>query len=113
LQAVAFAAQRLLEEPDWQRVIPEIVGRLAEAVEVSRAYVYENRTEGDELRAVLRAQWVAREDLAVVTEGDELGYGDLERWVSVLGAGEILGGPSPASPPANARPWRRITSGRC
>ena len=32
LEAVAFAAQRLLEVPDWQQVIPEIVERLAEAV---------------------------------------------------------------------------------
>jgi hypothetical protein len=27
LEAVEFAAQPLLEEPDWQQVIPEIVGR--------------------------------------------------------------------------------------
>ncbi|HJS26952.1 MAG TPA: PAS domain-containing protein, partial [Actinomycetota bacterium] len=103
LEAVAFAAQRLLEEPDWQRVIPEIVRRLAEAVDVSRAYVYENRTDGDEVRAVLRAQWVARDDLAVVGEGTELGYEGLERWVVTLGSGEILSGPV-ARFPASERP---------
>jgi PAS domain S-box-containing protein len=100
LEAVAFAAQRLLEEPDWHRVIPEIVARLAQAVEVSRAYVYENRTEDGELRAVLRAQWVAREDLTVVSEGTELGYGDLERWVATLGAGEMVAGPVSGFPAA-------------
>ena len=103
LEALAFAAQRLLEEPDWQRVIAEIIRRLAVAVDVSRAYVYENRPETDELRAVLRAQWVATDDLAVVTEGTELGYEGLDRWVTTLGAGEILAGPV-AGFPASERP---------
>ena len=103
LEAVAFAAQRLLEEPDWRRVIAQIIRRLAEAVDVSRAYVYENRKDTEELRAVLKAQWVARDDLAVVTEGAELGYHGLERWVATLGAGEILAGPV-AGFPASERP---------
>jgi PAS domain S-box-containing protein len=92
LEAVAFAAQRLLEEPDWQLALPEIVTRLAQAVDASRAYVYENRRSGGELRALLRSQWVADADLAVVTEGTELGYEGLERWVQTLGGGEVLEG---------------------
>ncbi len=103
LEAVAFAAQRLLEEPDWPKVIHEILPRIGEAVDVSRAYVYENRGGGGELRAVLRAQWVARDDLAIVAEGNELGFDGLERWVSTLGAGEVLGGPV-AGFPASERP---------
>jgi PAS domain S-box-containing protein len=100
LEAVAFAAQRLLEEPDWQLALPEIVMRLAQAVDASRAYVYENRRSGGELRALLRSQWVADADLAVVTEGTELGYEGLERWVQTLGAGEVLEGRVDRFPPS-------------
>ena len=103
LEAVAFTAQRLLEEPDWQVALPEIVRRLAQAVDASRAYVYENRRSGRDLRALLRSQWVADAELTVVTEGTELGYAGLERWIATLGAGDILGG-SVARFPDSERP---------
>ena len=54
LEALAFAAQRFLEQPSWVQSIDEILGRLGEAVGVSRAYVLENRT-GEPPRTVLRS----------------------------------------------------------
>lgn len=52
IEALPFAAQRFLEQPSWVQSIDETLGRLGEAVGVSRAYVLENRT-GEPPRTVL------------------------------------------------------------
>src|SRR6185503_6160271 len=99
LEALAFAAQRFLEQPSWVQSIDEILGRLGEAVGVSRAYVFENRT-GEPPRTVLRSFWLAPGVASSFQVGDELGFEDLERWVETLSRGEVVGGPLRGLPPS-------------
>jgi len=93
LEAVAFAAQRFLEEPEWQRSIHAVLRRLGQATGVSRVYLYENLDRGGELHTVLRAQWVADKAFAAVEEGTELAFRGLERWITMLGRGDVVHGP--------------------
>ena len=102
LEALAFAAQRFLEQPSWVQSIDEILGRLGEAVGVSRAYVFENRT-GEPPKTVLRSFWLAPGVASSFQVGDELGFEDLERWVETLSHGEVVGGPLRGLPPSERR----------
>jgi PAS domain S-box-containing protein len=102
LEALAFAAQRFLQQPSWVQSIDEILGRLGEAVGVSRAYVLENRT-GEPPTTVLRSFWLAPGVTSSFQVGDELGFEDLERWVETLSRGEVLGGPVREFPPSERR----------
>lgn len=99
LEAVAFAAQRLLLDADWGALLPQVLRRLGEATEVSRVYLYENFTVGDELRTRLRGQWVVADDVQVVGVGTELGFEGLERWVDQLGRGDVVQGIVDELPP--------------
>ena len=92
LEAVAFAAQRALEDAAWERTVPQVLRRLGEATGVSRVYLYENRRSGDELRTVLRFQWVGPDTDVMVATGTELDFTGLDRWVTVLGRGDVLYG---------------------
>ena len=92
LEAVAFAAQRFLEDAEWERSLPQVLRRLGEATSVSRVYLYENRSADGELRTILRAQWVGPGGTSTVETGAELGFIGLERWVRVLGRGDVLHG---------------------
>ena len=47
LEAVAFAAARLLREPAWERAIGEVLTRLGEAARVDRVYIFDNRVGED------------------------------------------------------------------
>ncbi len=47
LEAVAFAAQRFLEERAWEDVVPEVLRRLGRATSASRAYVFQNHRGAD------------------------------------------------------------------
>jgi PAS domain S-box-containing protein len=101
LEALAFAAQRFLEQPSWTKSLDEILGRLGEAVGVSRAYVMENRPIGDgPLTTVLRSFWLGPGVTSSFQVGDELGFEDLERWVELLSNGEVVGGPARDLPPS-------------
>ena len=93
LEAVAFAAQRFLEEPDPDALTPAVLRRLGEATGVSRVYVYENGISDGELRTTLRAQWIADGGVAYVVEGTELGFEGLDRWIRILGRGDVVHGP--------------------
>jgi PAS domain S-box-containing protein len=60
LEAVAFAAERLLLIPDWREAAEEVLSRIGEASGVSRAYIIENHFDEDErLLGSLRAEWCA------------------------------------------------------
>jgi len=83
LEAVAFAAQRFLEDPDWGRAVDQVLQRLGEATAVSRVYLYENGEVDGELGTTLRAQWIASGQRAVVEIGEQLGFRDLDRWQPV------------------------------
>lgn len=97
LEAIAYAAQRFLEEEAWEEVVPEVLRRLGRATGASRSYLFQNHREGDgDLRTTQRWEWVA-EGIRSETDNQELqaqsweGSG-LGRWVKVLGGGNVLQG---------------------
>ena len=45
LEAVAFAAERLLLAADWREAADEVLERMGRAAGASRAFVIENRTD--------------------------------------------------------------------
>lgn len=112
LEALAFAAQRFLEQPSWVQNIDEILGRLGEAVGASRAYVLENRP-GEPPTTVLRSFWLAPGVASSFRVGDELGFEDLERWVEILSRGEVVGDSCGRSRPPNAVGSSPTGSVRC
>jgi len=60
LEAVSFAAQRLLREADWKQAIESVLARLGEAAGASRGNIFENhRDRNGELLTSLRFEWVA------------------------------------------------------
>ena len=98
LGAVAFAAQRFLEDVEWEHSVDEVLGRLGEATSVSRVSLSEVTAPGD--GAILRAQWVAPGIGPPFTVGTVLAYEGLERWVNALGRGEVVHGLTDALPNA-------------
>jgi PAS domain S-box-containing protein len=97
LDAVAFAAQRFLEEPTWEDAVPEALRRLGEATGASRAYVFETTfdEEGDPL-ATQRFEWVAEGVRPQIgnehLRGARWSRLGLSRWASVLSGGEVIQG---------------------
>ena len=62
VEAVAFAAERLLPSTDWLESADEILARLGRAAGVSRAYIAENvEDEHGRLTATWMAEWTARD----------------------------------------------------
>lgn len=60
LQAVRFAAERLLAGPSWRAVADEVLAHLGAASEVCRAYIFENhRGDDGALLTSQRHEWVA------------------------------------------------------
>ena len=82
--------------------MPRVFRRLGEATEVSRVSLFENHVGGGELRTTLRARWAAREDPTAPPVGTELGFGGLDRWVTMLGRGDLVHGSTADLPPAEA-----------
>jgi PAS domain S-box-containing protein len=100
LEALAFAAQRFLEQPTWSECLDDVVCRLGTAVDASRAYAFENRPHGPSPGlAVLRSLWLAPDVTSPFSSGTEAAYDDLERWVELLSGGNVVAGPIPAMPP--------------
>jgi PAS domain S-box-containing protein len=97
LDAVAFAAERLLLAADWRDAVDEVLSRLGQAAEVDRSYVVENviDQEGRQL-AVWVAEW-SEPGAARVTDDPssraapwiEAGFG---RWAEALARGEVVSG---------------------
>jgi PAS domain S-box-containing protein len=60
LEAVSFAAEKLLSGGNWEENIQSVLERLGQSIEVSRAYIFENHPgpEGDPLTSQ-RYEWVA------------------------------------------------------
>ncbi|MEW6059152.1 MAG: PAS domain-containing protein [Actinomycetota bacterium] len=105
LEAVAFAAQRFLEEHAWEDVVPEVLRRLGLATSASRAYVFQNHRGPDgTLRSSQRWEWVAE---GIRPEIDNPTLRDLpweaaglSRWVKVLGSGAVVQGHVREFPPS-------------
>jgi PAS domain S-box-containing protein len=97
MEAVAFAAQRFLEIPDWHDAADEILKRLGQAAGVSRTYVFENHV--DELGRECcsqRFEWVAP-GIQPLIDDDELQAqpwheAGFARWTRLLGGGDPVVG---------------------
>ena len=98
LEAVGYAAERLLQAQAWTECIDDVLGRLGPAAEASRAFLYRNEAPaGSDLAVSLAHEWRAPTNERIdAAEGDRsLSYRGLgfERWEQRLGAGEVLHGP--------------------
>ncbi len=100
LEAVAFAAQRFLESPAWEEVVEQVLRRLGEAVSVSGAYVFENSVAAaGDITTARRFGWAAPGLSSEISQECEAeGYEGFERWVAVLGRGDIIHGQVEAFP---------------
>ena len=93
LEAVAFAAERLLLSSDWNEVAVEVLGRLGVAAEVSRVHLVRNHDTDGGLTMRLAAEWCAPG--ARSYRGDPVVDGltwepDHTRWVERMRAGESI-----------------------
>ncbi|MEX0754515.1 MAG: PAS domain-containing protein [Actinomycetota bacterium] len=93
LEAVAFAARRLVEAPDWHEAADEVLERLGQAACVSRTYIFRNhRGEDGILRSTQMFEWCAPGITSFLGDAeleaepwDEAGFG---RWRRMLEGGE-------------------------
>jgi PAS domain S-box-containing protein len=118
LEAVAFAAQRFLETPDWEAIVPQVLRRLGEAVRVSRAAVFlSRRAEGEGRQIVLAHEWlapgVASMAQARAEVDPEVGAAVFARWEQILARGDIVVGhtrelPEPERAPLASQGVRSI-----
>jgi len=94
LQAVAFAAEKLLTSPEWEHSLDDVLGRLGAATGVSRVYIVPARV-GSDLREASHYEWTApgvpcRADIP--TDGSYLASVGLQRWEDILRGGGIIQG---------------------
>ena len=103
LGAVSFAASRFLATADWDRDISEMLGRLGNAAEVSRVYLFEGyRDAAGTLRRRLRHAWAADDvsdrECDPALQDIAVGAAGLGRW-RLLERGDVIHGPLSSMPP--------------
>jgi PAS domain S-box-containing protein len=95
VEAVAFAAERLLLSTDWHEAADEVLARLGRAVGVSRAYIAGNVVDGvGRLTATWMAEWTGPGIVRVMDDinfrsapWEESGFG---RWSQILSRGDAV-----------------------
>ena len=97
LSAVAFAATRFLDEPDWERSVRDVLERLGTAADVSRVYLFELFSDpSGVLRTSQRHEWVAEGVTAEIGNPDlqdmDVTAMGLGRWGALLPKGEAIHG---------------------
>ncbi len=96
LEAVAFAAERLLRATDWRTVADEVLARLGEAAGVSRASVMANELDGDgRLLVDVVAEWSTPGVEPQIGSGllDRFPWEpDFDRWVTEMRSGHAIVG---------------------
>ena len=97
LEAVSFAAERLLRTFSWEEGMKEVIGRLGQATEVSRVYISENHTEeGGTVLTKQRYEWVADGMIPQVDKPElpefSLRAKGFARWEAMLGRGQLIQG---------------------
>jgi PAS domain S-box-containing protein len=112
LQATGFAAERFLGSDSWASALPDVLERLADAGGADRAYLYRNETDDDgTLRVSIVGSWdrdpADRADRRDVTTSFPWCDGGFERWVDVLGAGQVLHGEVATFPASERRVLER------
>jgi PAS domain S-box-containing protein len=95
LEAVAFAAERLLLASDWRDVAVDVLGRLAIAADVSRAHLIRNEVGDAGLTMHIAAEWCAPGARSYL--GDPIVDGlawepNHARWVERMRSGEAVVG---------------------
>ena len=109
VEAIAFAAERLLVSPEWRDAADEVLARLGQAADVSRAYIVRNTEDGrGRLTSNWLAEWTQPGVLRVMDDPDfrsalweESGFG---RWARLLGSGEVVQGAVVAFPESERTP---------
>jgi PAS domain S-box-containing protein len=97
VEAVAFAAQRLLEAPNWLEAADEVLRRLGQATGVSRTYVFENELDAEgRVACTQRFEWAAPTVRPLIDDvelqsmaWEAAGFG---RWARMLEAGDPVHG---------------------
>ena len=95
LEAVAFAAERLLLSSDWSEVAVEVLRRLGVAADVSRVHLVRNEDAGGGLIMHIAAEWCSPGTRSQLDDPlvDGLGWEpDHTRWVERMRAGESVVG---------------------
>jgi PAS domain S-box-containing protein len=95
LEAVSFAAQRLLLAPDWKEAIESVLARLGQAMEVSRGHIFENhRGRHGELLTSLRFEWsapgIAPGINGLRVQGFPWEAGGLGTWAAAFRQGQVI-----------------------
>ena len=95
-RSVAFTASILLESPRWETRVPEVLARLGEATQVSRAYVFRTHRDDDgSLRHRQEAEWVASGVLPLLEDshrGSAFEAWSTDGWGEILSAGGSVHG---------------------
>ena len=97
LGAISIIAERLLTSTSWLEVLPELLAGLGQAIQASRAYVYEvYESEQSDLYARKLREWTAAgitpELTSAVGQGKSIRGDGYSRWLDVLSARQILQG---------------------
>ena len=111
LEAVSFAAERLLLSADWRDAAHEVLERFGLAAGVSRIHLIENATVGGEVCITLASEWCAPGVRSFLLDSalDGLPWEpDHHRWVECMRAGEAVVGsvasfPEPEQPALRAQ----------
>src|SRR4249919_934613 len=109
LEAVSFAAERLLLSADWRDAAHEVLERFGLAAGVSRIHLIENATVEGEVCITLASEWCAPGVRSFLLDSalDGLPWEpDHHRWVECMRAGEAVVG-SVASFPEPEQPALR------
>jgi PAS domain S-box-containing protein len=101
LEAVAFAAEKLLTTPEWEHGIDDVLAQLGAASAVSRVYIVSAGEDQPDGGGVSLYQWTAAgvRPRANGLEGPYLAARGLGRWEAVLRAGGIVEGRLRSFPP--------------
>jgi PAS domain S-box-containing protein len=97
LEAITFGAKNFLKTSNWEVNIDEFLGYLGTAIDVSRAFIFENFNAADG-RLIMRQRfgWSAPgiEPQILVDEYQNLPYiqAGFGKWIDVLSSGEVLWG---------------------
>ncbi|MGA2609245.1 MAG: PAS domain S-box protein, partial [Terriglobia bacterium] len=94
LEAVSFAAQRLLLAADWKEAIESVLARLGQATGVSRVHIFENHRRNGELLTSQRFEWVAPGIASDINNPKLQGFhweaGGLGSWATTFRQGEVI-----------------------
>ncbi|MBA3027787.1 MAG: HAMP domain-containing protein [Desulfobacteraceae bacterium] len=95
LESVSFAAQQFMQTSQWEDVIHPVLGKICQAADASRAYIFENHTDrGGRLNVSQPHKWASPAVTPQLSNPelqnlsyDDMGFGS---WPERLGRNEII-----------------------